>query len=49
MTSRKEKLKRYYYNIDDRDEKFGWERTEEDENQCCDIFWIFRKIIYYVF
>ena len=43
MTSGKG-LRRYYYNVDDRDEKFGWERTEEDENQCCDIFWIFEKL-----
>ena len=49
MTSKYKKAYKFYHNINDGNEKFGWERTEEDKSACCDIMWCIRKIVYYVF
>ena len=49
MTSKYKKAYYYYHNINTGNDKFGWERTEEDESTCCDILWCIRKIVYYIF
>ena len=49
MTSKYKKAYNYYHNINTGNDKFGWERTEEDESTCCDMLWCIRKIVYYIF